>query len=53
MRYGEKEIRDFDITLPEHYWKNQHKKRYIIHIELLSLCVCVLDLAIQTLPRLP
>jgi len=41
MRYGSKEIRDFDITLPEHYWKNEHKKRYNISIELPEfMCLC-------------
>ncbi|MGM0519474.1 MAG: preQ(1) synthase [Campylobacterota bacterium] len=34
MKYGEKEILNFDINNEEHYWPNKHKKSYIIDIEL-------------------
>lgn len=34
MKYGEKEILEFDINKEEHYWPNQHEKTYIIDIEL-------------------
>ncbi|DAB39802.1 MAG TPA: NADPH-dependent 7-cyano-7-deazaguanine reductase QueF [Sulfurovum sp. UBA12169] len=34
MKYGEKEILDFDINDPEHYWPNEHEKNYTINIEL-------------------
>lgn len=34
MKYGEKEILDFDINDPENYWPNEHEKNYTINIEL-------------------
>lgn len=34
MKYGEKEIVEFDINKEEHFWPNEHKKSYIIDIEL-------------------
>jgi len=41
MKYGEKEIKEFDINNSEHYWDNKHKKHYIINIELPEfMCRC-------------
>ncbi|MDD5405393.1 MAG: preQ(1) synthase [Sulfurovaceae bacterium] len=41
MKYGEKEIVDFDIQNDENYWPNEHKKNYIISIELPEfMCKC-------------
>ncbi|MEA2029566.1 MAG: preQ(1) synthase [Campylobacterota bacterium] len=41
MKYGEKEIIEFDINAKENYWPNQHKKDYIINIELPEfMCKC-------------
>jgi len=41
MKYGEKEIEQFDIDLPEHYWPNEHDKEYTIAIELPEfMCKC-------------
>jgi 7-cyano-7-deazaguanine reductase len=41
MKYGEKEIQEFDITLEEHYWPNDHKHPYTIDIELPEfMCRC-------------
>jgi len=41
MKYGEKEILDFDINLKENYWPNEHKKDYTIDIELPEfMCKC-------------
>ncbi|MGW8168458.1 MAG: preQ(1) synthase [Sulfurovaceae bacterium] len=41
MKYGEKEIKDFDIKNDENYWPNEHKKNYIISIELPEfMCKC-------------
>jgi 7-cyano-7-deazaguanine reductase len=41
MKYGEKEIRDFDISSEEHYWSNTHEKNYTIDIELPEfMCRC-------------
>ncbi|MDD2399022.1 MAG: preQ(1) synthase [Sulfurovum sp.] len=34
MKYGEKEILEFDINAAEHYWPNEHEKNYTINIEL-------------------
>lgn len=34
MKYGEKEIVDFDINNAENFWPNQHEKNYVIRIEL-------------------
>ena len=41
MKYGEKEIQDFDIHSEEHYWPNAHEKNYTIDIELPEfMCRC-------------
>ena len=41
MKYGEKEILDFDINLDENYWPNEHKKNYTIDIDLPEfMCMC-------------
>ena len=41
MKYGEKEIAEFDISASEHYWPNDHEKEYIIRIELPEfMCKC-------------
>jgi len=41
MKYGEKEIAEFNIDNEENFWPNEHKKNYTIDIELpefVSLC---------------
>jgi len=41
MKYGEKEIRSFDIGAEENYWPNAHQKNYVINIELPEfMCRC-------------
>jgi len=41
MKYGEKEILEFDINKDENFWPNEHKKGYIIDIELPEfMCMC-------------
>jgi len=41
MRYGEKEILEFDINKEENFWPNEHKKNYTIDIELPEfMCKC-------------
>lgn len=41
MKYGEREIREFNIDLEEHYWDNIHPKNYVIDIELPEfICRC-------------
>ena len=41
MKYGEKEIRDFNINDKAHLWPNTHKKSYTIHIDLPEfMCRC-------------
>ncbi len=41
MKYGEKEIRKFDISAAENFWPNPHKKNYTINIELPEfMCLC-------------
>jgi 7-cyano-7-deazaguanine reductase len=41
MKYGTKEIINFDITSKENYWKNNHKKDYTIDITLPEfICMC-------------
>jgi 7-cyano-7-deazaguanine reductase len=41
MKYGEREIEEFDIDSSEHYWENRHKREYIINIELPEfMCRC-------------
>jgi 7-cyano-7-deazaguanine reductase len=34
MKYGEKEITEFDVTAQENFWPNNHAKNYVIKIEL-------------------
>ena len=41
MKYGEKEIKAFDINDQENYWPNEHSKNYVITIELPEfMCRC-------------
>lgn len=41
MKYGEKEITEFDINADENYWPNDHEKEYVIKIELPEfMCKC-------------
>jgi len=41
MRYGEEEIRNFDIEAEENFWPNDHEKSYTIEIELPEfMCRC-------------
>ena len=41
IKYGEKEILEFDINAKENYWPNEHKKDYNIDIELPEfMCKC-------------
>ena len=41
MKYGQKEILAFDINKKENYWPNEHKKSYVIDIELPEfMCLC-------------
>ena len=41
MKYGTKEIVDFDILSKENYWKNNYKKNYTIDISLPEfMCLC-------------
>jgi len=41
MRYGEKEIVEFDINKEENFWPNNNKKDYVIDIELPEfMCKC-------------
>ncbi len=41
MRYGEKEIKEFDIDRDLELWPNKHQKNYIIKIELPEfMCLC-------------
>ena len=41
MKYGEKEIKAFDINAQENYWPNEHQKNYTIDIELPEfMCRC-------------
>lgn len=50
MRYGEKEIKEFDVENME-IWPNDAKNDYIIKITLPELCVVVRVRAILTLQR--
>jgi len=34
IKYGEKEILEFDINNPDNFWPNEHNKNYTIDIEL-------------------
>lgn len=38
MKYGEKEIREFDIEKDLEIWPNKHKKNYVIKITLPEFC---------------
>ena len=41
MKYGEKEIQEFNIDSEENYWPNTHQKNYTINIELPEfMCLC-------------
>lgn len=41
MKYGEKEIEEFDINSSENFWPNEHKKNYTINIDLPEfMCKC-------------
>ena len=41
MKYGEKEILEFDINKEENFWPNENKKNYTIDIELPEFtCKC-------------
>ncbi len=41
MKYGEKEIVEFNIDSSENYWDNNHPKNYVIDIELPEfMCKC-------------
>ena len=41
MKYGEKEIEEFDIKNKENFWPNEHKKNYTIKVELPEfMCKC-------------
>ena len=41
MKYGEREIREFDIEAQENFWPNKHDKEYTIDIELPEfMCRC-------------
>ena len=41
LKYGEKEILEFDINKDEHYWPNTNEKSYLIDIELPEfMCKC-------------
>ena len=41
MKYGEKEIQEFDVNKEENFWPNTHAKNYTINIELPEfMCLC-------------
>jgi 7-cyano-7-deazaguanine reductase len=41
MKYGQKEIQEFNINNSENFWPNEHKKNYTINIELPEfMCLC-------------
>ncbi len=41
QKYGEKEIKEFNIKRKENFWSNNHKKNYVIKIELPEfMCKC-------------
>ncbi len=41
MKYGEEEIRNFDINNEANFWPNEHEKNYTINIELPEfMCLC-------------
>ena len=40
-KYGEDEIKSFDINHKDNFWTNEHKKNYTINIELPEfMCKC-------------
>jgi len=41
LKYGQKEIEEFDINKSENFWPNEHKKNYTINIDLPEfMCMC-------------
>lgn len=41
LKYGEKEILEFDINKDENFWPNTNEKNYVINIELPEfMCLC-------------
>ena len=41
MKYGQKEIEEFDINKSENFWPNEHTKNYTINIDLPEfMCMC-------------
>jgi 7-cyano-7-deazaguanine reductase len=41
LKYGQKEIEEFDINKSENFWPNEHRKDYTIDIELPEfMCMC-------------
>ena len=41
MKYGEKDIQEFDINAEENFWPNEYEKSYTINIELPEfMCLC-------------
>jgi len=41
LKYGQKEIEEFDINKSENFWPNEHKNDYTIDIELPEfMCLC-------------
>ena len=41
MKYGQKEIEEFDINNSENFWPNEHTKNYTINIDLPEfMCMC-------------
>ncbi len=41
MKYGEKEIQEFNINAKENFWPNAHEKNYTINIDLPEfMCLC-------------
>jgi 7-cyano-7-deazaguanine reductase len=41
MKYGQKEIQEFNINNSENFWPNEHEKNYTINIELPEfMCLC-------------
>jgi len=41
VKYGQKEIEEFDINKAENFWPNEHEKNYTINIDLPEfMCMC-------------
>jgi 7-cyano-7-deazaguanine reductase len=41
LKYGQKEIEEFDINKSENFWPNEHTKNYTINIDLPEfMCMC-------------